>query len=174
MIEFKELAPGLWHVTKFFPDHVWESVVDQVTKLSNDLYDPRTEPNRLRLEVYEHLRDTELGQLLIQYGQSTATVVKKLVNSVQPSNGGNVSLWRDLPRFQSPWHADEFTRLPTAQIYMTGLSDSGTAFDIDGHQFSLPFTPNTGYLMDNSYQYQHGMLKLIGKELRQSMYLIYR
>jgi hypothetical protein len=166
-----KLADGLWHIEKFLPDHQWEEIKYKIIDLPGNEYQSRYEPMRNRLEI---LNPTDqFYQDLANIAIETVLIVSKLTKCSNLRNPPGLFLWRDFIGFKSHWHPDDFTHLPTAQIYVDGNKDLGTSFIINDEEITIPFEPNTGYLMDNKYQIVHGMLNPVREKIRQSIYLIY-
>ena len=171
MQKLNQLADGLWHIEQFFSEDCWESVRNNILNIPNSEYQNRHEPMRLRLEI---LRPTiTFYQSLIGIASNSVSAVADVTKIKNLRNPPGLFLWRDFVGFKSDWHPDDFTQHPTAQIYIEGDVDQGTSFIINGKEHTIPFKPNTGYLMDNRYQLVHGMITPVRENIRQSMYLIY-
>lgn len=173
MIDIEQIGQGVWHVKKFFPDNVWEEICSSILNLDDNLYNHRFEPMRYRMDVYKTLRDTPLGKQLLNYSNASQATVSKITGNNNLHQSTGTTLWRDFEGYYCGWHPDDYTRLPTAQIYVAGEEDQGTSFKINGVDVRIPFKPNSGYLMDNQFQPVHGMLTTIRQQIRQSIYLIY-
>ena len=171
MQKINQLHDGLWHIEKFFNDECWNHVRSEILKIPDQEYQNRHEPMRLRLEVL--IPKNSFYQLLVDLITQSVPIVSKITNHSNLRNPPGLFLWRDLPGFKSDWHPDDFTQLPTAQVYIDGNKDQGTSFKINGKDYTIPFTPNSGYLMDNRYQIVHGLITPVKEKIRQSMYLIY-
>jgi hypothetical protein len=170
MIDIEQLGPGIWHVKKFFPDDVWHRIQSAILKLDNANYTERFEPMRYRSSSYSN---QDLTHQLTEYSNSIRPAISELTQNVKLRFNVTPTLWRDQEGYCCALHPDDYTRNPTAQIYVDGDQDQGTSFQIDGKLVCLPFVPNSGYLMDNAVQPIHGMLSAVGKRVRQSIYLIY-
>ncbi len=171
MQKITKISIGLWHIEQFLPCDIWKSIQDQIMQLDNNVYQNRHEPMRLRAEIREP--ECSLYQSLIDLSVNTVSVVAQATNYTNLRNPPGLFLWRDSKGFKSHWHPDDFTHLPTAQIYVDGDKDLGTSFIVNDEEITIPFEPNTGYLMDNKYQIVHGMLNPVREKIRQSIYLIY-
>lgn len=171
MQKITQLATGLWHIEKFFPDDLWEEFKNSILSIPDSEYQNRHEPMRIRLEIQNPVN--QFYQKLLKFGVDTVPLVSKLTNHDNLRDPPGLFLWRDFEGFRSYWHPDDFTNLPTAQIYIDGSQEQGTSFVINNNEIKIPFEPNTGYLMDNRYQIVHGMLTPVDKKIRQSIYLIY-
>jgi hypothetical protein len=171
MQKITTISVGLWYIEEFLPCDMWKSIENQIMQLDNSVYFDRHEPMRLRAEITSP--ECSLYQSLISLAVNTVGVVERATNYTNLRNPPGLFLWRDSKGFKSHWHPDDFTTLPTAQIYVDGDKDLGTSFIINGKEITISFEPNTGYLMDNRYQIVHGMLTPVQDKVRQSVYLIY-
>lgn len=171
MQKTNKLADGLWYIEKFLPDDHWEEIKYKIINISKDEYQNRHEPMRDRLEILNPTDQFYLSLINIAIG--TVPVVSNLAQCSNLRNPPGLFLWRDFTGFKSHWHPDDFTTLPTAQVYVDGDENLGTSFIINNTEITIPFKPNTGYLMDNRFQIVHGMLTPVQDKVRQSIYLIY-
>ena len=171
MQKLNQLADGLWHIEQFFSVDSWEHIRNNILNIPESEYQNRHEPMRIRLEIQ---RPTiPFYQSLTDIASDSVSAVSHVTKNKNLRNPPGLFLWRDFAGFRSDWHPDDFTRAPTAQIYVDGEEDQGTSFVINGKEHTIPFKPNTGYLMDNRYQIVHGMLAPVREKIRQSIYLIY-
>lgn len=171
MQKLSKITKGLWHIEKFLPDEVWNSIRTQILSIPDNEYSSRHEPMRNRLAISNPKNNFYHELLSIVIGMNRIT--ETITNKSNLRNPPGLFLWRDLKGFKSDWHPDDFTRLPTMQIYIDGDENQGTSFKIDDDEITIPFRPNTGYLIDNQYQILHGMLTPVQEKIRQSIYLIY-
>jgi hypothetical protein len=172
MIEYKQLGQGIWHVTKFFDNTVWTILQESIVALADSDFSDDA-PYRLRLSLVES-KFTDISNVLVDYQDSLKPLITQLTDCTQLNSRLFPFLWRDQENFHCWWHPDDYTRKPTIQIYVNGPEEYGTEFQIDGKTVTLPFVPNSGYLMDNQHQPIHGMTGTVGKNMvRQSIYLIY-
>jgi hypothetical protein len=170
MLQIKDRGPGIWHVEKFFSYQQWNSIRNQILSLDDNIYDLRFEPMRYRFCV---AHENKAFSDLVDWAASTVAKVNQLTNNNLTKTPA-IFLWRDQPGYRSAFHADDFTQLPTMQIYLDGNIDQGTTFIINSREVTLPFLPNSGYIMDNRYQAVHGTINRVEIQVRQSIYLIYQ
>lgn len=166
-----KLADGLWHIQQFVNDTQWQELQDKILGLPDSEYTQRHEPMRNRLEILNPSDPFYLS--LVKIISDTLLAVGDVTKTNGLRNPPGLFLWRDFQGYQSAWHPDDFTCMPTAQIYVDGDRSQGTTFMINDKEIFIPFEPNTGYLMDNRYQIIHGMLTPVQHKVRQSIYLIY-
>ena len=166
-----KLADGLWHIQQFINDDQWQEIQNKILSLPDSEYTQQHEPMRNRLEILNPLDSFYLS--LVKIASDTLLSVSDVTKNNGLRNPPGLFLWRDFQGYQSAWHPDDFTRMPTAQIYVDGDQSQGTTFKVDNKEIFIPFEPNTGYLMDNRYQIVHGMLTPVQHKVRQSIYLIY-
>lgn len=171
-MKLTKLHNGLWHIEEFLPQDVWFDISKQIHELPDSEYKNRHEPMRIRLEIINPNTNNFYTQL-INLASNTMPLVSKLTSNYSLRNPPALFLWRDFENYMSDWHPDDFTRAPTMQIYLDGDEDQGTSFRVGNEQITLPLKPNTGYLLDNTYQLIHGMITPVRKKIRQSIYLIY-
>jgi hypothetical protein len=171
MKKLTKLADGLWHIQKFVDDNQWQDLKNKILSLPDSEYTQRHEPMRNRLEIQN---PSDLFYLsLVKIASDSVLAVGNVTKNNNMRNPPGLFLWRDFHGYQSAWHPDDFTRMPTAQIYIDGDRSQGTSFIVDDKEIFIPFEPNTGYLMDNRYQIVHGMMTPVQDKVRQSIYLIY-
>ncbi len=166
-----QLAVGLWHIEQFLPDNQWQSVQENILSIEDSAYKNRHEPMRIRLEIQNP--SNVFYRSLVDISINTVKTVADTVLISNLRNPPGLFLWRDFAGFRSDWHPDDFTHCPTAQVYIDGDEVNGTSFRVNNEEITIPFKPNTGYLMDNRYQLIHGMLTPVQNKVRQSIYLIY-
>lgn len=166
-----KLADGLWHIKQFVDPETWADIKHKILNLPNSEYTQQHEPMRSRLEILNP-SDAFYARLRT-LSKHTVQTVSEITNTDNLRDPPGLFLWRDFRGFKSDWHPDDFTRAPTAQIYVDGDQEQGTSFKIDNKETVIPFEPNTGYLMDNRYQIVHGMISPVQNRVRQSIYLIY-
>ena len=172
MLEYKQLDQGVWHVTKFFDDDTWKTLQQQILDLSDNDF-PDHVPYRLRVSLLDSPL-SDISNTLVNYSSTLKPLLTELTGHTEFNKWACPTIWRDTEKFHSWWHADDYTRKPTIQIYVNGPEEYGTSFKINNETVTLPFIPNSGYLMDNQYQPVHGMIGTLGENLvRQSIYLIY-
>ena len=171
MNKITKLYKGLWHIEEFLPVDLWNEIAEQIRGLPESDYKNRHEPMRVRLEILNPTNDFYLR--LVNLAIGTVPLVSKTTSNYSLRNPPGLFLWRDFENYKSHWHPDDFTRSPTAQIYVDGDEDQGTSFQLENEEITLPLKPNTGYLLDNKYQLIHGMMQPVRKKIRQSIYLIY-
>jgi hypothetical protein len=174
MINIESIGEGVWHVKQCFPDIMWERILAYALTLPDDYYTHRFEPNRIRLDTSDYPTDPIFQEL-----QTWAVDSIDHISSITGHNKQSlrqhpdVLLWRDFVGYRSGFHPDDYTNAPTLQIYLDGGILEGTSFIIDKRERTLPFLPNSGYLMDNQYQPCHGMINSVGNHVRQSIYIVY-
>lgn len=171
MQKVNQLHNGLWHIEKFLSDEHWDDVKNEILKIPDNEFQNRHEPMRLRLEIVDIKKP--FYQTLVNIVKQSVPIVSRITSYSNLRDPPGLFLWRDTVGFKSDWHPDDFTKLPTAQIYIDGEQDQGTSFKINNKEYTIPFESNSGYLMDNRYQIVHGLISPVKKKIRQSMYLIY-
>ena len=173
MQKITKLHHGIWHINQFFSDSEWDKVKHAILDIDSAQYSNRQEPMRHRLEINENNKSIPILQNLYTTAAHLAKSISHIVEITNLRFPPGVFLWRDFDGFRSDWHCDDFTINPTVQIYIDGDQTQGTSFRINSKEITLPFIPNTGYLMDNRYQIDHAMLTPVNQHVRKSLYLIY-
>ena len=93
--------------------------------------------------------DTVTEELYEVCAAATPVLKKMYPNSFQTFNG--IVIWRDHPGYFIDWHTDNPVIGVSLQIYLDSDTDiPGTEFLVDSGSLLVPFSKNTGYVVDHS------------------------
>lgn len=125
-----ELIHKLYSYILNHVDQPWESETDEYGNLQTL---PR---QKVRWHAESVIEEThEIFQALGE------TVLQKVKLN---SNFRGMTLWKDLPGYTLQWHQDNPVIDVSMQVYLAGNSKQpGTQF----RNFTVPFVPNTGYIL---------------------------
>jgi len=161
-----ELTKTLWLVDDVYPVEIVKACQEQDIEsypwipLQDSKYSQAHRPRRVldaTQGIFAELNN-HIVELLPQVKELTKLSISNLYTDV----------WADYEGYTIPMHIDNDAIYITMQIYLTpGDINLGTTFG----EHTIPYKPNTGYLMVNSSGGYHGMRHTVPKDfIRLSSY----
>jgi hypothetical protein len=81
-------------------------------------------------------------------------------------------LWRDYPGYQNAQHKDHYIAQNVMIVYLDTAPSMGTFFLEDNQKYVAEYRKNTGLILLNSDQIEHGMVgEVAGVDYRRVLYL---
>ena len=161
-----ELTKTLWLVEDVYPIEIVNTCQTQDIEsypwisLQDSKYSQAHTPRRV-LDTTQGIF-AELNKCMVEL----LPQVKELTQL--PISNLYTDVWADYEGYTLPMHIDNDAIYITMQVYLTpGDINLGTSFS----EHTIPYKPNTGYLMVNSPSSLHGMLHTVPKDfIRLSSY----
>lgn len=164
-----KVTDDFYRITEVFPDEVLHKVQSAFCYVGDWKREPNIQGVRLASSTID-------GNLTVEIQDSLGDIKKFIESHINKKTHWNGPvLWHDESGYINACHKDQSENLSiNIQVYMTeGDEVQGTFYENNGEWFSVPYQLNTGYIMFNPTQHEHGM-KHPSTAYRQSLYISLR